>query len=96
MLGIDRSARRSSVHRALRVLLAIGYVAVAATLGIVASSYLPDGVAVLLATGAALLFQPALRRLERIADRWAFGARLDGYDVLSRFRRHAAGGARPR
>ena len=43
------------------------------------------GVAVLLATGAALLFQPALRRLERIADRWAFGARLDGYDVLSRF-----------
>ena len=85
MFGIDRSARRSSVHRALRVLLAIGYVAVAATLGIVASRYLPDVVAVLLAAGAALLFQPALRRLERIADRWAFGARLDGYDVLSRF-----------
>ena len=34
---------------------------------------------------AALLFQPAQRRLERLADRWVFGARLDGYEVLTRF-----------
>ena len=33
----------------------------------------------------ALLFQPAQRRLERLADRWVFGARLDGYEVLTRF-----------
>jgi signal transduction histidine kinase len=46
---------------------------------------LPIGVAVLLAAAAALLFQPVQRRLERVADRWAFGARLDGYDVLARF-----------
>ena len=32
-----------------------------------------------------LLFQPAQRRLERLADRWVFGARLDGYEVLTRF-----------
>jgi len=38
-----------------------------------------------LAAGAALLFQPMQRRLERIADRWVFGARLDGYRVLARF-----------
>jgi hypothetical protein len=32
-----------------------------------------------------LLFQPVWRRLERWADRWVFGARLDGYEVLTRF-----------
>ncbi len=85
LLGIDRSARRIAVHRGLRVLAATGYVAIAATLGILASRYLPDGAAIVVAAGAALAFQPAQRRLERIADRWAFGARLDGYDVLSRF-----------
>ena len=85
LLGIDRSARRTAVHRGLRVLAATGYVAIAATLGILASRYLPDGAAIVVAAGAALAFQPAQRRLERIADRWAFGARLDGYDVLSRF-----------
>jgi signal transduction histidine kinase len=85
LLGIDESARRILVHRGLRVLAAIGYVAIAATLGILASRYLPYGFAIAVAAGAALLFQPALRRLERFADRWAFGARLDGYDVLSRF-----------
>jgi signal transduction histidine kinase len=40
---------------------------------------------VLLAVGATLLFQPAQRKLERLADRWVFGARLDGYEVLTRF-----------
>jgi signal transduction histidine kinase len=85
LLGINRSARRTAVHRGLRVLAAAGYVAIAATLGILASKYLPDGAAIAVSAGAALAFWPAQRRLERIADRWAFGARLDGYDVLSRF-----------
>ncbi len=85
LLGIDVSARRTLVHRGLRVLAAIGYVAIAATLGILASRYLPYGFAIAVAAGAALLFQPALRKLESVADQWAFGARLDGYDVLSRF-----------
>ena len=43
------------------------------------------GVVVLLVAAAALLFQPAQRRMERLADRWVFGARLDGYEVLTRF-----------
>jgi signal transduction histidine kinase len=85
VFGIDRPTRRSLVHRALRVLIGIGFVAMAATLGIVTSHYLPVGVAVVLAVGATLLGQPAQRRLERVADRWAFGARLDGYEVLTRF-----------
>jgi signal transduction histidine kinase len=85
VFGIDQSARRSVVHRALRVLIAIGFVALAATLGIVTSQFLPVGVAIVIAAGAALLGQPARRRLERVADQWAFGARLDGYEVLTRF-----------
>jgi signal transduction histidine kinase len=85
VLGIDRSSRRSLVYRALWLMIAVAYVAAAASLGLLASHYLPVGPAVLLAVGATLLFQPAQRRLERLADRWVFGDRLDGYEVLARF-----------
>lgn len=85
LLGIDQAARRSLVYRALWVMIAAAYVAAAAALGLLASHFLPVGPAVLLAVGATLLFQPAQRRLERLADRWVFGARLDGYEVLARF-----------
>jgi len=85
VLGIDRSARRSVVYRALCVLISVVYVAAAAALGLLAGRYMPGGAAVLLAAGVAVAFQPVRRRLERLADRWVFGARLDGYAVLSRF-----------
>ena len=85
VLGIDRSARRSVVYRALWLVIAVAYVAAAATLGLLASHVLSAGPAVLLAVAATLAFQPVQRRLERLADRWAFGDRLDGYEVLSRF-----------
>jgi len=85
LLGIDRSARRGLVYRVLWALIAVSYVATATALGILASRYLPAGVAMLLAAAAALAFQPAQRRLERLADRWVFGKRLDGYQVITRF-----------
>ncbi len=85
LLGIDQSSRRSMVYRALWLLIAVGYVAAAAALGLLAGQHLPVEAAVLLVAAAALLFQPAQRRLERLADRWVFGARLDGYEVLTRF-----------
>jgi len=85
LLDIDRPSRRSMVYRALWLLIAVGYVATAAALGLVAGQHLPVGAVVLLVAAAALLFQPAQRRLERLADRWVFGARLDGYEVLTRF-----------
>jgi signal transduction histidine kinase len=85
LLGIDRSARRSLVKGGLRGLIAVGVVAAAAALGIVASQYMSAGAAILLAFAVVLALQPAQRRLERLADRWAFGARLDGYEVLARF-----------
>jgi len=85
LLGIDRSARRSLVSGGLRGLIAVGIVAAAATLGIVASQFMSASAAILLACTVVLVAQPSQRRLERFADRWAFGARLDGYDVLARF-----------
>ena len=85
VFGIDRSARRSMVYRALWLLIAVVYVAAAAALGLIAGQHMPLEAAVLLVAAAALLFQPAQRRLERLADRWVFGARLDGYEVLTRF-----------
>jgi signal transduction histidine kinase len=85
VFGIDRSARRSMVYRALWLLIAVVYVAAAAAIGLIAGQHLPVEAAVLLVAAAALLFQPAQRRLERLADRWVFGARLDGYEVLTRF-----------
>ena len=85
VLGIDRPLRRSLVYRTLVALITVAFVAVAAASGVLASRYLPVGVAVLLAVGATLLFQPARRGLERWADRCLFGARLDGYQILARF-----------
>jgi signal transduction histidine kinase len=85
VFAVDEPLRRSALYRVLWVLIAAAYVAAAAALGMLAARFLSVGAAVLLAAGAALLFQPVQRRLERIADRWVFGARLDGYRVLARF-----------
>jgi signal transduction histidine kinase len=85
IFGIDRSAQRSMAFRALWLLIAAVYVAAVTALGLLASRYLPAGAAVLLATSAAVLFQPVRRRLEHLADRWVFGDRLDGYDLIARF-----------
>jgi len=85
VFGIDQPTRRTLVYRVLWALIALGYVTAAAGLGVLAGQRLPTGVAVLLAIGATLLFQPARRRLERLADQWVFGERLDGYELLSRF-----------
>ncbi|GIH92928.1 histidine kinase [Planobispora siamensis] len=85
VFGIDRPARRTLVYRLLWSLITLVCVGVAAGLGTLAARYLPAATAVLLAIGVILLLQPVRGRLERLADRWVFGARLDGYRLLSRF-----------
>jgi signal transduction histidine kinase len=85
VFAVGEPLRRSVLYRALWALIAVAYVAAATALGLAAARFLSAGYAVLLAAGAALLFQPVQRRLERVADRWVFGARLDGYRVLARF-----------
>lgn len=85
LLSTDEEKSRTVAYRTLWLLIAVAYVATAAALGVLASRYLPDSAGMLLAAAAALAFQPAQRRLERLADRWVFGRRLDGYQVITRF-----------
>jgi signal transduction histidine kinase len=87
MLGVDQAVSRTVAYRTLWLLIAVVYVSAATVLGVLASRELPGWAAMLLAAAAALAFQPAQRRLERLADRWVFGRRLDGYQVITRFGR---------
>ena len=85
VFGIDRPARRRQVHTVLRGLIVLALVAVAAGLGLVTASVSNTGAAVVVSVVAAIALQPVRGRLERLADRWVFGARLDGYGLLARF-----------
>jgi signal transduction histidine kinase len=82
-LDIEDVIRRSVVYGVLWALIAAAYVFVAAAFGIAIGQRVPLALAVLLAIAAALLFQPARRRLERLADRLVFGRRLSGYELIS-------------
>jgi len=82
-VDIEDVIRRSVVYGALWAIIAAAYVVVAAAFGIAAGQRVPLALAVLLAIVAALLFQPARHRLERLADRLVFGRRVSGYDLIS-------------
>jgi signal transduction histidine kinase len=82
-LAIDDVIRQSVVYGALWALIALVYVVVAAVLGIAAGQRVPLVLAVLLTITATLAFQPARRRLERLADKLVFGPRLSGYELIS-------------
>ncbi len=82
-LDIEDVIRRSVVYGALWAAIAIVYVVVAAVFGIAVGQRVPLTLAVLLAIVATLFFQPARRRLERLADRLVFGPRLSGYELIS-------------
>ena len=85
LLEADILIRKSLVYGGLWILIAAAYVGAAAALGIAAGGRVPLAVAVLLTIVATLAFQPARRRLEALADRWVFGERLGGYELLTRF-----------
>lgn len=82
-LDIEDVIRRSVVYGALWALIAAAYVMVAAAFGIAVGQRVPLTLAVLLTIIATILFQPARRRLERLADRLVFGQRLSGYELIS-------------
>lgn len=83
-LNIDDVIRRSVVYGALWAVIAAAYVVIAAAFGIAVGQRVQLALAVLLAIVATLFFQPARRRLERIADRMVFGPRITGYELISR------------
>lgn len=85
LLDIDLVIRKSLVYGALWLAIALAYAGLAALLGIAAGQRYPVGLAVGLTIAAAMAFQPARRWLERLADRWVFGRRLSGYELVRRF-----------
>jgi len=85
VFGIDRPARRRHARSLLRGLILLAAVGVAGGLGLLAAAVADTGGAVLAGVVAAVALQPVRGRLERLADRWIFGARLDGYGLLARF-----------
>src|SRR2546430_3187063 len=82
-LDIEDVIRRSVVYGVLWTLIAAAYVFVAAAFGIAIGQRVSLQLAVLLAIATALLFQPARRRLERLAARLVFGRRPSSYELIS-------------
>jgi signal transduction histidine kinase len=85
VFGIDRPARRALAISATKVLLTLVQIAIAAAAGLVVARLAAPAVAVLAGVVVGVAFSPVRRQLERLADRWVFGARLDGYSLLSQF-----------
>jgi signal transduction histidine kinase len=83
-IDVDRVLRRSLVFGVLWLAIAGVYGGAAVGLGIAAGQRLSIGWAVTLTVLATLLFQPARARLERLADRWVFGAKADPTRVIAR------------
>lgn len=82
---IDRLVRRSVLYGGLSLAITAIYVAVAAATGIAAGQRFPLWAAVMGAVATTLAISPVRRRLEGGADRWVFGERKSGYEVLTEF-----------
>ena len=85
LFELEPVLRRSTVFGVLSLLIAGAYLAVAAAPGLTLGDDIPVELAVVLTIVAAVAFQPLRRRLERLADRLVFGARVDRYDLLTTF-----------
>lgn len=85
LFDIEVIVRRSVVYGLLVLLIAIAYGALAVAPGLALGDQVPVQLAVALTVVAAIAFQPLRRRLERLADRWVFGERVNRYRLLTDF-----------
>lgn len=85
LLGHDIVIRRSLQYGMLSLIISVWYLGMAMTLGLTVSQYLPIGLAVLIAVGATVLFQPLRVRLYQLAERRIFGPRLTSFELLMQF-----------
>jgi signal transduction histidine kinase len=85
LFDIDLVLRRSLVYGVLWLGIVAVYVGMAAALGLAAGQRLSVGAAVVVTIVATLIFQPARTRLERLADRVAYGRRGGAYELLRDF-----------
>jgi signal transduction histidine kinase len=83
-IDVDRVIRHSLVYGFLWLVIAGAYVGAASALGLAAGRRFPLGLAIALTVAATLVFHPARRRLEQLADRWVFGPRADPAQLVSR------------
>jgi signal transduction histidine kinase len=84
LFDLDLVVRRSVVYGVLWLCIAAAYAGLAGLLGLAAGAQVSVGVAVFVTIAAAMLFQPARVRLERLADRVVFGERVEGYALIRR------------
>ncbi|MER7471545.1 sensor histidine kinase, partial [Micromonospora sp. NPDC000018] len=83
LLDIRVVAQKSLVYGLLWSAIALVYAGVAMALGVVAGERLPVTVAVALAVGVTLVFQPVRNRLEALAERLVFGVRPTAAELLA-------------
>jgi signal transduction histidine kinase len=82
-IDVDIVIRKSLVYGALSFVILLLYVGVASTLGVAVGQRLQIELAVFLTVVVAVLFQPARRWLQDLADRWVFGDRPSKYAALT-------------
>lgn len=85
VFDINPEARRSTVFTTLSLVIAGAYLIVTAAPGLTLRNEIPVQVAVVMTIVAAIAFQPLRARLERLADRFAFGERVNRYELLTTF-----------
>jgi signal transduction histidine kinase len=85
VFDINPRARRSTVFTTLSLVIAGAYLLVTAAPGLTMRNEIPVQVAVVMTIVAAIAFQPLRTRLERLADRFAFGERVNRYELLTAF-----------
>ncbi len=84
LFDVDRFVLRSLVFGALWIGIGAVFATVAELLGLAAGRQLALAPAVGIAIVAAMAFQPARTRLERVADRWVYGDRLSDHEAMRR------------
>lgn len=85
-VDVDIVIRKSFVYGALSFVILVLYIGAAAAFGVVAAGARLDiEIAVVLTVVVAVLFQPARRKLQLVADRWVFGVRPTKYEAMAEF-----------
>jgi signal transduction histidine kinase len=84
LLDLELVIRKSVVYGVLWLVIAFGYMALAAFVGVATTKRYEVGVVVLVTILATIAFQPVRAIVERLASRVVYGERLSGYQAVSR------------
>lgn len=85
LFDIDLVIRRSVVYGVLTLRITAVYAGLAVAPGLALGARIPVELAVVLTIAAAVALQPLRQRLETLADRWVFGARVNRNQLLATF-----------